>query len=140
VPCLEISLPKTDVETKQSLIGRLTEIGVDAAGFDREVFRIRFHEMGPDEGGTAGKLWNGNTGVPYLHFLLYCPRLKRSVKRRLIEGWSEAFVRIIGQPEWYPVIHICEHPYDDIGASGKVLTEKYPELKTRKFYFDLPDD
>jgi phenylpyruvate tautomerase PptA (4-oxalocrotonate tautomerase family) len=139
MPCLEISLPKTDIETKERLIAKLTDIGVEAAGFGRDVFRIRFCEYDVGEAGMAGKLWDGKNN-PYLHFLLYCPRLKRSVKQRLIVEMSETFVNVLGRPDWIPVFHICEHPYDNIGASGKPLTEKYPELADRKFYFDLPKD
>jgi phenylpyruvate tautomerase PptA (4-oxalocrotonate tautomerase family) len=117
----------------------LTDIGVDAAGFDRNVFRIRFCEYAVGEAGLAGKLWDGENN-PYLHFQLYCPRLKRSVKKRLIEEMSKAFVDVLKKPDWFPVFHICEHPYDNIGASGKPLIEKYPELADRKFYFDLPKD
>ena len=139
MPCLEISLPKSDIEIKERLIALLTDIGVDVAGFGRDVFRIRFHEYGVGEGGMAGKLWDGLNN-PYLHFLLYCPRLKRSVKKRLIEQMSAAFVQVMGKPDWFPVFHICEHPYDNIGASGKPLVEKYPELAGRQFYFELPKD
>ena len=139
MPCLEVSLPRTDLKTKERLTAGLTDIGVEVAGFDRNVFRIRFHEYGVGEAGMAGKLWDGKEN-PYLHFLLYCPRLKRSVKQRLMEGMSAAFVAVLGKPDWFPVIHICEHPYDNIGASGKPLVEKYPEVAGRKFYFDLPND
>ncbi|HEY3294781.1 MAG TPA: hypothetical protein VGL38_05050 [bacterium] len=117
----------------------LTDIGVEVAGFGRDVFRIRFCEYGIGDAGMAGKLWDGENH-PYLHFLLYCPRLKRSVKARLINTMSAAFVEILGKPDWFPVFHICEHPYDNIGASGKPLTEKYPELADRHFYFELPKD
>ena len=139
MPCLEISLPRTDLAVKHSLTATLTDIGVDVAGFNREVFRIRFHEYGVGDAGMAGKLWDGENN-PYLHFLLYCPRLRRSVKQRLIEEMSKAFVDVLGKPDWFPVFHICEHPYDNIGASGMPLAEKYPEVRDRQFYFDLPKD
>jgi phenylpyruvate tautomerase PptA (4-oxalocrotonate tautomerase family) len=139
MPCLEISLPQTELEIKRNLMATLTDIGVEVAGFGRDVFRIRFCEYGIGDAGMAGKLWDGENH-PYLHFLLYCPRLKRSVKARLINTMSAAFVEILGKPDWFPVFHICEHPYDNIGASGKPLTEKYPELADRHFYFELPKD
>jgi phenylpyruvate tautomerase PptA (4-oxalocrotonate tautomerase family) len=139
MPCLEVSLPRTELAVREKLMTALTDIGVDVAGFGRDVFRIRFCEYDVGEAGMAGKLWDGNHN-PYLHFLLYCPRLKQSVKQRLITEMSRAFVEIVEQPEWFPVFHICEHPYDNIGASGKPLVEKYPELAGRQFYFDLPKD
>jgi phenylpyruvate tautomerase PptA (4-oxalocrotonate tautomerase family) len=139
MPCLEISLPRTELAVKQRLIAALTDIGVDVAGFGCDVFRIRFHEYGIGEAGMAGKLWDGENN-PFLHFLLYCPRLRRSVKKRLIVEMSKAFVDVLGKPGWFPVCHICEHPYDNIGASGMPLAEKYPEVRGRQFYYELPDD
>lgn len=44
------------------------------------------------------------------------------------------------KPAWQPVIHLCEHPYDNVGVEGKLLSELYPELAQRPYYYDLSRD
>ena len=139
MPCLEITLPKSPLQLRAQLCTRLTDFVEEVAGFERAIFRIRFSEYEPGEAGVAGHLWDGIEGVPYLHFVLYCPRLKRSVKQKLIEGFMRLFTEITGKPDWFPVVHICEHPYDNIGGSGTWLAGR-PELQGREFYFELPKD
>ena len=118
MPCLEVTLPRTDLATKRELSSRLTDLVEEVAGFEREIFRIRFSEYEPGEAATAGKLWDGENGVPYLHLVLYCPRLKRTTKQKLVESFMRVFPEIMKRPAWFPVVHICEHPYDNIGGSG----------------------
>jgi phenylpyruvate tautomerase PptA (4-oxalocrotonate tautomerase family) len=139
MPCLDISLPRTTLEIKSALIERLTATAQQVAGFEPSILRIRFYEYNVGEAGVGGKLWDG-TDHAYLHFLLFCPRLKRSVKKALIESMSRDFTDVTGRPDWLPVFHICEHPYDNIGAGGKILPERHPEVAGRKFYYDLPED
>jgi len=139
MPCLEISLPKTSLQMRAEMCARLTDFVIETAGFERTIFRIRFMEYEAGEAGAAGTLWDGENGVPYLHMVLYCPRLKRKVKRILIEGFMRLFAEISGKPDWIPVVHICEHPYDNIGGSGTWLAAR-PELQGRQYYFELPDD
>jgi phenylpyruvate tautomerase PptA (4-oxalocrotonate tautomerase family) len=138
MPCLEVTLPRTTREVKALLMSRLTDIA-EALGMERSILRIRFCEYDVGDAGMNGKLWDGERN-PFLHFLLYCPRLKRSTKKALIERMSQAFAEITGHADWLPVFHICEHPYDNIGAGGKVLPERHPEVAGRKFYYDLPED
>jgi phenylpyruvate tautomerase PptA (4-oxalocrotonate tautomerase family) len=139
MPCLDISLPKTDFKTKATLMARLTALTEQAAGFKPEIFRISFREYEVGTAGTNGQLWDGEHGVPYVHFVLYSPRLKRSVKRRLIEECSRMFAEIVGHSDWLPVIHIKEHSYDNVGAQGEMLSDR-AELADRKFYYELPKD
>jgi phenylpyruvate tautomerase PptA (4-oxalocrotonate tautomerase family) len=139
MPCLEISLPKTDLATKRELCSRLTDLVEDVAGFERQIFRIRFSEYEPGEAGSGGVIWDGENGVPYLHAVLYCPRLKRSTKQRLVENLMQIFPEILRHPDWFPVVHICEHPYDNIGGSGTWLPTR-PGLAERQFYYELPKD
>jgi phenylpyruvate tautomerase PptA (4-oxalocrotonate tautomerase family) len=139
MPYLEVTLPKTDQPTKARLMERLTAIAQQVAGFEPEIFRVRFCEYDVGEAGVNGRLWDGSSN-PCLHFALYSPRLKKSVKKILIEKWSAALVEISRHADWNPVIHICEHPYDNVGAGGKVLPERHPEVRDRKFYYELPED
>jgi phenylpyruvate tautomerase PptA (4-oxalocrotonate tautomerase family) len=139
MPCLDISLPRTTREIKARLIEKVTSIATEIAGFEPEIFRVRFFEYEVGEAGVNGKLWDGQNNAQ-LHFVLFSPRLKKSVKKRLIEAWSAAFVEITGRADWNPVIHIGEHPYDNVGAGGKVLPERHPEVRGRKFYYELPED
>jgi phenylpyruvate tautomerase PptA (4-oxalocrotonate tautomerase family) len=139
MPCLDITLPKTDFKTKATMMARLTSLGEQIAGFEPEIFRMSFREYEVGTAGIAGQLWDGEHGHPYLHLVLYCPRMKRSVKRKLIVEYSRAFAEIVGHADWQPVIHICEHPYDNVGGHGEMLSDR-PELSERKFYYELPKD
>ena len=138
MPCLEVTLPRTSPEVKRAIITNLTDAAVDA-GLEREIFRVAIREYDPGDAGLAGIPWDGE-GMPVLHLVLYCPRQPRSRKKALIENLSRAFTKTIGREDWWPVIHILEYPYDNLGIHGKVSGEAYPELKGRKFYYDLPED
>ncbi|MDD5090108.1 MAG: hypothetical protein PHQ23_04250 [Candidatus Wallbacteria bacterium] len=139
MPSMEISMPKVTDLVRARLAFDLTAVFCTTGGFEPEIFGMRFNEYGPGFAAQGGKLWDG-TGHPYLHILLYTPRLKKSVKRTLIERLSAAFAAAVENPEWVPVIHLCEHPYDDIGVGGKLLSDAYEECRKRKFYYDLPED
>lgn len=78
--------------------------------------------------------------TPYLHMILYSPRLRRSVKQKLVHTLTAAFMDVIGNPEWKPVIHITEHPYDNVGVDGQLLSDTYEECANAEFYYDLLDD
>ena len=39
-----------------------------------------------------------------------------------------------------PVIHIQEHPYDNVGVDGELLSDLFPELVKRKFDYPLDRD
>lgn len=140
MPCLEIAMPKVDAETKSRLAGKLTEVFATVSGFPAEIFGIRFNEYEPGAASSGGELWNGGDARPYLHFLLYSPRLKRAVKQKLVATLSATFAECVGHAHWKPVIHLCEHPYDNVGVEGKLLSDSYEECAKSRFYFELPDD
>ncbi|MFH2203475.1 MAG: tautomerase family protein [Elusimicrobiota bacterium] len=140
MPCLEITLPKTDRETKAKLADCLTEAFASSTLFGKEIFGVRFFEYGPGEAAVGGRLVDGDEKSPYLHALLYCPRITRSTKQKLAEALTEAFVRGTGREDWRPVIHICEHPYDNVAVEGRVLSEAFEECAKKSFYYELPKD
>ncbi len=70
---------------------------------------------------------------PYIHFLLYCPKLKRSSKQKLASSLTDAFTKAIGDETQKPIIHICEHPYDNVVVDGQLLSDRYAECANRKF-------
>lgn len=137
MPSLEISMPKTDPATRAKLAEALTKVFADSTRFGAEIFGIRFNEYEPNQTASGGILCDGHSGKPYLHFLLYIPRIDRTTKQKLVEGFSQAFTTVIGHDDWLPVIHIDEHPYDNVGVEGELLSDAYDECKNQKFYYDL---
>lgn len=140
MPCLEISMPVSTVETKQTLSAELTKAFSKIAGYPADIFGIKFHEYAENSAASGGKLVDKRTDRPYLHFLLYCPRLKRTVKQKLVSEFSKIFTDAVDNKDWWPVIHICEHPYDNVGVEGKLLSDAYDECRESTFYYDLPSD
>jgi phenylpyruvate tautomerase PptA (4-oxalocrotonate tautomerase family) len=138
MPLLDVTLPRATPAVKRALISNLTDAAV-AAGLERDIFRVVIREYDPGDAGTAGKRWDGD-GLPVLHLVLYCPRQPLSRKKSLIENLSRAFMETVGRDDWWPIIHILEYPYDNLGIHGQISWEAHPELKSRKFYFDLPED
>ena len=100
---------------------------------------LRFFQYGPGEAASGGHLCTDDER-PYLHMLLYSPRLKRQAKQELVQRFTEVFVAVLKRPVWQPVIHLCEHPYDNVGIEGKLLSESYSELSQQPYYYDLPRD
>lgn len=140
MPCLEISVPKLSDEIKQSLTYELTKAFDDVTPFGAEIFGIRYHEYEPHQAATGGTMWDGRSGRPYLHMLLYIPRISRQVKQQLVERFSAAMVDVTGKENWQPVIHIDEHPYDNVGVEGKLLSDAYEACANRKFYYEVKDE
>ena len=140
MPCLEISLPIVSLDAKQKLAVELTKAFADHSGFPAEIFGIRFLEYADQSAASGGKLIDSESERPYIHFLLYCPRIKRTVKQKLISEFTRIFTDILGQPDWWPVIHICEHPYDTVGVEGQLLSDAYEQCRDSKFYYDLGSD
>jgi 4-oxalocrotonate tautomerase len=139
MPCLEVVMPRTDVKTKELLSARFTEVFTASTGFEREIFSIHYSEYSAGEACVAGKMWDGANGVPYLHLHLFCPKLRYSLKRKVVEALTKAFIECVKKPDWTPIIHISEHPYENVGVGGKLLSES-EELAKRKFYYELPRD
>lgn len=141
MPCLEITVPRISEETRGKLAAALTEAFVTATGHRREIFGIRFFEYAPGEAAVGGALCGDQSqNSPYIHALLYCPRLKRGQKRALAELLTKAFTEKLDRPTWKPVVHICEHPYDNVIVEGKLLSDAYPECAQKRFYYDLSND
>lgn len=57
----------------------------------------------------------------------------------LVEKFSTSFVETVGKENWIPVIHICEHPYDNVCVEGKLLSDQYDACAKSKFYYDVDD-
>lgn len=135
MPCLEITLPETDIDTQKRLAETLTAAFASNTPFEAEIFRIRFI---PYAAGQAAV--GGDSERPYVHFLLYCPRINRTTKQRLVAALTETFITVTGNKAWMPVIHISEHPYDNIAVNGKLLSDTYEECANRAFYYKMPRD
>jgi len=140
MPCLEIVIPEIDQKIKEVLAEKLTEAFAASTKFPAEIFGIRFMEYKPGETASGGKIWDGKTGRPYLHFLLYCPRIDRSAKQDVVKSFTKVYTECISNSEWKPVIHISEHPYDNVGVEGELLSDTYEECAKSKFYYELHKD
>lgn len=139
MPCLEMSIPKLDRKTKEQLAALVTEAFASSTLFPAEIFEIRFFECSSGEAAIGGKLVDHDQH-PYIHFVLYCPRIARKAKQKLVVSMTEAFTRATARPDWKPIIHISEHPYDNVGIEGKLLSDAYEECAKRSFYYELPKD
>jgi len=140
MPCLEISMPKTDEDTRARLATRLTDAFAESTPFDADIFGIRFHEYEYGKAASGGKICDYSDQRPYLHMLLYIPRISRTAKQSIVDTFTKAFTETLGMPEWKPVIHICEHPYDNVGVMGGLLSDMFDECAGKEFYYDLPKD
>ena len=139
MPFLDVTLPKTSAETKRKLITGLTDAAVEA-GFEREIFRVCVREYEVGDAGRAGVPWDGGSGIPPLHLVLYTPRLPVRMKKAAIEKLSRAFLEVLAKPDWWPIVHILEYSYDNLGIHGQIAWEAHPALKNQKFYDNLPAD
>ncbi|HLE12713.1 MAG: hypothetical protein A2504_16880 [Bdellovibrionales bacterium RIFOXYD12_FULL_39_22] len=140
MPCIEISLPKVNREIKSALASELTEAFCSSTGHSSEILGLRFFEYEQDSAAMGGQLCDVPGALPYLHMLVYSPRLKRSVKQKVGAALVAAFARGTKQQDWVPVIHISEHPFDNVVVDGKLLTDAYEECAKRSFYYELPKD
>ncbi len=140
MPCLEITIPQTTTDVKTALAEKLTIAFAEATGMGASIFAVYFKEYAPGQVSVGGKIWKGDASRPYIHFLLYCPRLKRTVKQQIVKEMSEIYSTCINNPEWKPVIHIDEHPYDNVGVEGQLLSDAYDACAKAEFYYPLPKD
>lgn len=140
MPCIEVTMPETDAKTKELLSTKLTDAFAEASGIPAEIFGIRYNEFAAGTTASGGKIWNGGDERPYLHMILYSPRLNRATKQKLVASLTQAFVEGIGNPEWKPVIHLAEHPFDNVGVDGQLLSDAFEGCANRKFYYDLQDE
>ncbi len=140
MPCLEIAMPAVEEKVRAELTQKLTDRFDEVAPFGREIFGILFREYGLTMAAGGGELVSDVEKRPYLHFLLYCPRVSRTIKQKLVAGWTEDFCACLGRPDWKPVIHICEHPYDNVGVEGQLLSDAFEACANSRFYYELPKD
>lgn len=141
MPCLEMTIPKQDTETKRRLAAALTDAFERATPFGREIFGIRFHEYESGETAVGGVLGTDRErGRPYLHFVLYCPRVSRKAKQAIVASFTTAYTDTIGDPLMKPIMHICEHPYDNVGVDGALLSDSYEACASSEFYYPVPKD
>lgn len=139
MPCLEIVTPRLLRDKKELIATGLTEVFCSVTGHESSIFGIRFHEYDLADAAMGGRLCDQENVSPYLHFVLYCPRLKRSQKQKLIEELSTVFSKAVEKPTWLPVIHIAEHPYDNVGFQGKLLSDLFEDCRKREFYYSLKE-
>ncbi len=137
MPCLEISMPRADDATRERLARELTRAVATATGHPAEILGIRFMEYEPGEVALGGTLWRDPEKRPYLHILLYIGRLGRAAKQALVSEVSKTFAECVERADWLPVIHIAEHPYDNVGVEGALLSDAYEQCRERPFYYDL---
>ena len=78
-------MPVVDLNMKKQLARNLTDAFVKATGFDAEIFGIRFFEYNENEAASGGNLCTGNDKRPFLHFLLYSPRLRRTARQKSLD-------------------------------------------------------
>ena len=140
MPCIEISLPAVPSEVRARLAAGLTTAFSESTRFPADILGVRFFEYEGERAASGGQLSTADDERPYLHMLLYSPRLSRDQKQRLAEALTTAFTDAVGRPSWTPVIHICEHPYDNVVVDGKLLSDAFPQLAEKRFYYATSDD
>ncbi|MCO4783852.1 MAG: tautomerase family protein [Candidatus Cloacimonetes bacterium] len=138
---MEISLPTIELDKKQKLAQYLTNSFESATGISSEIFAIKFNEYKDNECFVGGKVVHNSQvkSRPYIHCLLYSPRLNKNVKSKLAKEFTDSFIKVFANIDWWPIIHICEHPYDNVAIEGQLLSDTYEHCKGAKFYYDLDD-
>lgn len=139
MPSLDVTMPRSDLATKVRLAEGLTAAFAAYSGFGEAPLGVRFLEYGPGEVAEGGRIWDG-TNAPFLHLVLSCPRMRRQAKREVVAALTRSFSQAMERPEWLPVIHIHEHPYDNVGVGGQLLSDAFEACRARRFYYDLPED
>ncbi|MBI5355972.1 MAG: hypothetical protein HZB68_05960 [Candidatus Aenigmarchaeota archaeon] len=137
MPSLEVLLPKTDLKTRGALAFQLTKSFMEATGnmFEKKDFFVFFIEYGMGFAAAGGKLWDDEDDFSPVHLCLFCPRLSRGQKQKSVELFTRA-LKEAGNKDWEIVVHISEHPYDNVGVNGKLLSDLVPELAKKKFYYE----
>ncbi len=134
-------MPRVSLEVKKDLAEKLTLAFAEATEFPADIFGIHFQEYGDTQTASGGELCkSGSEERPYLHMLLYSPRLSRTAKQKVVAELSVVFTECVGKQRWIPTIHLMEHPYDNVGVNGQLLSDAYEELSDREFYYNLPKD
>ena len=132
MPNLEITLPKQlSPQDKQDLGQALDTCFQSYAGLDIGL-EILFKEYAAEDTYSASD--NGS-----IHCHLFCPRLPRQRKQDLVKHMTETISDSISASD-YMIFHISEHPYDNVGVNGQLLSNMIPDCAERKFYYDLSDE
>jgi len=125
MPCMDVTVPALSAETKRDLATGLTDAYVDATGIQRERIGIRFLEYEAGQTSYAGVLDEGQgNGRPYVHVVLYCPQQPREVKQRIVRQANACLQAALRLDRCRPVIHIQEHPLDNVGVDGELLSDR----------------
>lgn len=142
MPCMEITLPKTELSIKQKLATTLSLRFEESTNISADIFAIKFNEYEEGTSFVGGEMITSTIGNsrPYIHCLLYSPRLSKSIKSDLGNLFTETFIEAFNDENWWPVIHICEHPYDNVVVNGQLLSNTYDHCKKATFYYDLEDE
>ena len=128
MPFIDVIIPRCRTKALKELSLGMTEEFCRITGFEREILAIHFTQY--ETISIAGKFVEKG----YVHVHIFIPRIEKGVKTELIAKFSEMVKK---EFKCDPVVHISEHPYDNIGVSGKSLSELIPELGERKFYYDV---
>ena len=141
MPCLEVTLPRQEESTRVRLAEALTTAFAESTGLPADIFEIRFQQCDEGEFARGGKLiTQRERACPYLHLVLYCGRMPRRVKQAIAGRMTAAITETLGEPNWKPIIHIQEHPYDNVVVDGELLSDAFPDgCRSDGFYYPLPD-
>lgn len=69
-----------------------------------------------------------------MHLSISSPRLTRAAKQALARGLTAAVREATGWAE-PPVVHLSEHPYDNVVVEGQLLSDAYEACRARPFYY-----
>lgn len=123
MPSLEISIPKTQTKKLEAIASSLTNAFISASpGFDKKDFHIFFREY--ENAAIGGIIWKDGKAPIHLH--LMCPRIRLTVKQNIVKSLTDILSGAFENSD--VIIHISEHPYDNVGVNGEILSELIPEL------------
>lgn len=137
MPNIDVTMPQVDKAVRIALAKELTSAFSNATGLEAEILGISFREYQPGMAAEGGQIID-DPGEGPVHIQIASPRLARLKKRDAVENLTAAFRQVT---DWKspPVIHITEHPYDNVGVGGKLLSDVFPELSKIPFYYSLKE-
>ncbi len=141
MPFIEIVIPAFSPAQREAFAGEITDAFSRIAGFPKDILAVymNYYQIGGDKITVAGKYIPLFSDKAYLHIAVFSPRLKKAAKREVIAEFTSIAERVFEGKCASPVIHLNEHAYDNIGVNGKMLSELYPELAERTFYYSTND-
>jgi phenylpyruvate tautomerase PptA (4-oxalocrotonate tautomerase family) len=138
VPSIDIALPPTTPEVRGRLARDLTKAFCGATGFEPALLDIFFHHYEFGHASRNGELIHGG-GELAVHIHIACPRISRLAKQAIATEVTGAFRSATGW-QTFPVIHITEHPYDNVVVDGQLLSDAFEACRRRRFYYPLDDN